>query len=165
MLSFFLSLTHTLSLSLTLSSPQIIFQLLHFVKFQRAVLLLPTIQRRLTDVHCAADRFRGLPVVYPAQDSDDLLRRVFLSFWHSWVSFLEPRLSPAMAQFPCVRSREPRDPLQLQKKVNLLNHYSRHAFSWKAPTATAVRLRRFMGFHGSVLSLRGRGSPWTLAEK
>jgi hypothetical protein len=64
----------------------------------------PAIRCRLTDVHLAADRFRGLPVGDPAQDPDDLLRCVFLSFWHVWFSFLEPRLSSAMAQCPCIRS-------------------------------------------------------------
>ncbi len=81
---------------------------MNLIELHRAVLPLPAVQRRFADVHVAADGFRRLPLFDPAQDRDDLLRRVLLSFRHVWVSFLPPRLSAAMAQFPCVPSRRDR---------------------------------------------------------
>jgi len=74
-------------------------QLLHLVQIHRAILLLPAVERGFADVHAAADGFRRLPLFDPAQDRDDLLRRVLFSFGHVWFSFSCPGLSSATAQF------------------------------------------------------------------
>ncbi len=66
-------------------------KLLPLTQLHRAMLLLPPVERRLADVHVAADGLRRLPLFYPAQHCNDLLRCVLLSVGHFWVSFPLPK--------------------------------------------------------------------------
>jgi len=83
-------------------------QLLQFAQLHPTVLALPAVERCGADVRLPADHRDRLAALGSAENRDDLLRCMSLSFWHlssfSWVL----RLSSATVQFGYVRS--PRGP-------------------------------------------------------